>query len=192
MNARQLPLAICRIGERFGADENERVAGLQIERGALQPNRGGSDAWSLHPTGARPQRAQRLAGGDVLDGLEDLGGLSRSRRALRLRADGKGERGRRTRRGVEREGERDARGDAGVQLVTDQPRKLQHAAQFRRRAQIILLCELLLVERQDVGDHREGVEQGDGKIVRRARGQRRERRPVESDSPAIMLSRKLE
>ena len=66
---------------------------------------------------------------------------------------------------VEREGEQRRGGDAGRRLITHEPRQLEHRALLHRGAQIRLVRQPLLVEGQDIGRDRQGVQQRDGEIV---------------------------
>jgi hypothetical protein len=62
-----------------------------------------------------------------------------------------------------------------AQLVPDKPGKFKHGPAFRSRAQVVLVRDPFLVERQDIPHHRGGVQQRDGEIVVVSGPQSRER-----------------
>ncbi len=174
-------------------DEQERVAGLQVERRSLEVGvrvvQGGREGDGLgrgngvplgprHDLFDRLERLRLLAGAG--DALYPQAGLERHRcgRHGRRRARVARCRGRHVRWGLEREGEVRLGGDARPQAVPDQPPELLQRDPPARRAQVRLLREALVVEGEHVRGNRERVEERDGEVVAIAGAEVGEARPV--------------
>ena len=147
------------------------VPGLQVGCGALQVEPVGvvrkrNGVSFLQP---RPDRIPFHVRVDLLDGLEGLRLLARSRNALQLGADVDGDRRCRLRRrsGGCFQGERqvDGRCDSRPGFVADQARKLEQRATLTSRAHVGFVCDALLVESQHVGNRRPRVRQTDAEVV---------------------------
>ena len=120
------------------------------------------------------QAVERGRGDDRLERLEGLRQLVLPGHALHAQPHGDRE----TLPAVDREGEPRDRGRARPERVADQAREARDRLPLGRRPQVGLVRVALLVEGQHVGDGCPELEQRDGVVVARARGERRElRRP---------------
>ena len=102
----------------FFADQQQRVAGLEIGRDAFQINRSGAELRHVHPAHPRLERVPLHPRVNFFHGLEGLRLFAGSGNALDSRADVD-----RRRAGgvVERESQNRAGRDAGMKLVADEP-----------------------------------------------------------------------
>ena len=103
------------------------------------------------PALARPQRVPLGARDEFVAGLEHLRQLVLRRHALHPGARGQRADARRAGRVLDREREVDAGRDAGLELVADGARQLEHRAALGGGAQEALVGDALLVEGQHVG-----------------------------------------
>ena len=106
---------------------------------------------------------------DRRHGLESLRLLPRPRNALHLGADGNLDGTCRQRRAardlLKGEGEEGRCRHAGRQLIADEAGKLEDGAPLRRRAEVVLVGDALLIEGEHVQRRRQRVAERDGEIA---------------------------
>ena len=155
-----VPALAAGVAGALEADDEDGVACRQTGGDALQPQLGVAAARLPGFGGARRHGVPFGAGADGGEGLEGLRGFALAGHALHAGAGrNDGLCGCRSRRGLQREGQRRAGCDPWGEAIADQACQLAHRQALGGGAQVVLLCEAFGVEGQHVQRTRQCVGQ---------------------------------